>query len=45
MEQHLRLMAALQKFELGKMSEERAAELAVLSRTNFFDFFDFFDFF
>ena len=37
MEQHLRLMAALKMFELGKISSGRAAELAGLSRTDFFE--------
>ncbi|RKZ48555.1 MAG: UPF0175 family protein [Candidatus Parabeggiatoa sp. nov. 3] len=37
MEQHLCLMAALKMFELGKISSGRAAELAGLSRTDFFE--------
>jgi len=37
MEQHLRLMAALKMFELGKISSGRAAELAGLSKTDFFE--------
>jgi predicted HTH domain antitoxin len=37
LEQHLRLMAALKMFELGKISSGRAAELAGLSRTDFFE--------
>ena len=35
--QHLCLMAALKMFELGKVSSGRAAELAGLSRTDFFE--------
>jgi len=34
---HLCLMAALKMFELGKVSSGRAAELAGLSRTDFFE--------
>jgi predicted HTH domain antitoxin len=37
MEQHLCLMAALKMFELGKVSSGKAAELAGLSRTEFFE--------
>ena len=37
MEQHIRLMAALKMFELGKVSSGKAAELAGLSRTEFFE--------
>lgn len=37
MEQHLRLMAALKMFELGKISSGKAAELAGMSRTEFFE--------
>jgi predicted HTH domain antitoxin len=37
MEQHLRLMAALKMFELGKVSSGKAAELAGMSRTEFFE--------
>ncbi len=37
MEQHLRLMAALKMFELGKISSGKAAELAGLSRVEFFE--------
>jgi len=33
MEQHIRLMAALKMFELGKISTGKAAELAGMSRT------------
>jgi predicted HTH domain antitoxin len=36
MEQHLRLMAALKMFELGKLSSGKAAELAGMSRVEFF---------
>ncbi|MFO1429488.1 MAG: UPF0175 family protein [Candidatus Competibacteraceae bacterium] len=36
-EHHLRLMAALKMFELGKISSGRAAELAGMSRAEFFD--------
>ena len=35
MEQHIRLMAALKMFELGKISSGTAAELAGLSRVEF----------
>src|SRR2546430_7329195 len=35
MEQHLRLMAALKMFELGKLSSGKAAELAGMSRAEF----------
>jgi predicted HTH domain antitoxin len=34
---HLRLMAALKMFELGKLSSGKAAELAGLSRGEFFE--------
>ena len=34
---HLRLMAALKMFELGKLSSGKAAELAGLSRTEFLE--------
>jgi len=37
MEQHLRLMAALKMFELGKLSSGKAAELAGMSRVEFFE--------
>jgi predicted HTH domain antitoxin len=37
LEQHLCLMAALKMFELGKVSSGKAAELAGLSRTDFFE--------
>jgi len=37
MEQHLRLMAALKMFELGKISSGKAAELAGMSRAEFFE--------
>jgi len=37
MEQHLRLMAALKMFELGKVSSGKAAELAGMSRVEFFE--------
>ena len=37
MEQHLRLMAALKMFELGKISSDKAAELAGMSRVEFFE--------
>ncbi|MES9902265.1 MAG: UPF0175 family protein [Sedimenticola sp.] len=37
MEQHLRLMAALKMFELGKISSGKAAELAGLSRVEFLE--------
>lgn len=37
MEQHIRLMAALKMFELGKLSSGKAAELAGLSRVAFFE--------
>jgi len=37
MEQHLRLMAALKMFELGKISSGKAAALAGLSRVEFFE--------
>ncbi len=36
-EQHLRLMAALKMFELGKVSSGKAAELAGMSRVEFFE--------
>ncbi len=37
MEQHIRLMAALKMFELGKVSSGKAAELAGISKLDFFD--------
>lgn len=37
LEQHIRLMAALKMFELGKISSGKAAELAGISRAEFFD--------
>lgn len=37
MELHLRLMAALKMFELGKISSGKAAELAGMSRPEFFE--------
>ena len=37
MEQHIRLMAALKMFELGKISSGKAAELAGLSRGEFIE--------
>jgi predicted HTH domain antitoxin len=37
MEQHLSLMAALKMFELGKISSGKAAELAGMSRVEFFE--------
>ncbi len=37
MEQHIRLMAALKMFELGKVSSGKAAELAGMSRVEFFE--------
>src|SRR5919197_541164 len=37
MEQQLRLMAALKMFELGKISSGKAAELAGMSRVEFFE--------
>jgi len=37
MEHHIRLMAALKMFELGKISSGKAAELAGLSRREFFE--------
>ena len=37
MEQHLRLMAALKMFELGKLSAGKAAELAGMPRVEFFE--------
>jgi len=37
MEQHIRLMAALKMFELGKLSSGKAAELAGMSRIEFFE--------
>lgn len=36
-EQQVRLMAALKMFELGKLSSGKAAELAGLSRLDFFE--------
>jgi predicted HTH domain antitoxin len=37
MEQHIRLMAALKMFELGKVSSGKAAELAGMSRIDFIE--------
>ncbi len=37
LEQHLCLMAALKMFELGKITSGKAAELAGMSRTDFFE--------
>lgn len=37
LEQHIRLMAALKMFELGKISSGKAAELAGMSRIQFFE--------
>lgn len=37
MEQHIRLMAALKMFELGKVSSGKAAELAGMSRPEFLE--------
>ena len=37
MGQHLRLMASLKMFELGKISSGNAAKLAGMSRVDFFD--------
>lgn len=37
MEQHIRLMAALKMFELGKISSGKAAEFSGMSRTDFFE--------
>ncbi len=37
LEHHLRLMAALKMFELGKLSSGKAAELAGMSRAEFFE--------
>lgn len=37
MEQHIRLMAALKMFELGKVSSGKAAQLAGMSRVEFFE--------
>jgi predicted HTH domain antitoxin len=37
MERHLRLMAALKMFELGKISSGKAAELAGMSRVEFLE--------
>ncbi len=37
MEQHIRLMAALKMFELGKISSGKAAELAGISRMEFLE--------
>ena len=37
MEQHIRLMAALKMFELGKVSFGKAAELAGMSRVEFIE--------
>ena len=36
-QQQIRLMAALKMFELGKLASGKAAELAGLSRADFFD--------
>ena len=36
-EQHIRLMAALKMFELGKISSGKAAELAGMPRTEFLE--------
>lgn len=36
-EQHIRLMAAIKMFELGKISSGKAAELAGMSRIEFFE--------
>ncbi len=37
MEQHIRLMAALKMFELGKISSGKAAELAGMPRVEFLE--------
>ncbi len=37
MEHHIRLMAALKMFELGKVSSGKAAQLAGMSRVEFFE--------
>ena len=37
LEHHIRLMAALKMFELGKISSGKAAELAGMSRVEFFE--------
>lgn len=37
MEQHIRLMAALKMFELGKISSSKAAQLAGMSRVEFIE--------
>lgn len=37
MEHHIRLMAALKMFELGKISSGKAAELAGISRVEFLE--------
>ncbi len=37
LEHHIRLMAALKMFELGKVSSGKAAELAGMSRIEFFE--------
>ena len=37
MEQHIRLMAALKMFELGKVSSGKAAELAGMPRVEFLE--------
>ena len=37
LEQHIRLMAALKMFELGKVSSGKAAELAGMSRVEFLE--------
>ena len=37
LEDHIRLMAALKMFELGKISSGKAAEFAGMTRTGFFE--------
>ncbi|MDZ7719678.1 MAG: UPF0175 family protein [Balneolaceae bacterium] len=37
LEDHIRLMAALKMFELGKISSGKAAEFAEMSKPDFFD--------
>jgi len=37
MDQHIRLMAALKMFELGKISSGKASELAGMSRVDFIE--------
>lgn len=37
LEQHIRLMAALKMYELGKISSGKAAQLAGMSRVEFFE--------